>query len=426
MNKTIALIDSNNFYTSCEQSMDPGLEGKPVVVLSNNDGCIVARNPEARVLGLSMGAPYFKIKNFLIRNNVKVLSSNYILYGDMSRRLMNILKDNCEEIEIYSIDEAFLTIRRPLNGNLKRWSIQLRQNIRKSLGLGISIGIGKTKVQAKIANYIAKNDGIYSGIFDLEEEEENIDLYLKNIEIENIWGIGKKSSKKLRMLGIKNAHQFRNISTQLVRSKFGLQLLKLQYELKGEKCIPINLVAKEKKEICISRSFNRPINNKNHLIKIISNQIIQIGERLRREGQITSSITIFTRTSLYDKCYYSKSATEILLVPTNNTYALLKSSANLIDQIFKPSTPLIKSGVIAKKLQRPDSIQQNLFEDINIKKQREDETLMKTIDYINLRYGKGTLRWSDNHRMHKHYTSSSKKSSNKSTTCLNEIPLVKA
>ena len=219
--EAIALIDANNFYASCEQSINPNLRNKPVVILSNNDGCIIARSPEARALKIKMGIPYFKVKESLNNLGVAVLSSNYSLYGDMSKRLMNLLKDYSEEIEIYSIDEAFISILRPKDKNLNPWARKVRCLIYQNLGITLTIGIAENKVRAKIANNLAKNIDSSAGIFDLARIYNDND-YLRKISVEKIWGIGKQTSNWLQSKGIKNAKEFRDMDEDEIIKKLGI------------------------------------------------------------------------------------------------------------------------------------------------------------------------------------------------------------
>ena len=256
--EAIALIDANNFYASCEQSINPNLRNKPVVILSNNDGCIIARSPEARALKIKMGIPYFKVKESLNNLGVAVLSSNYSLYGDMSKRLMNLLKDYSEEIEIYSIDEAFISILRPKDKNLNPWARKVRCLIYPNLGITLTIGIAENKVRAKIANNLAKNIDSSAGIFDLARIYNDND-YLRKISVEKIWGIGKQTSNWLQSKGIKNAKEFRDMDEDEIIKKLGIIGKRLQMELKGNKCLPIEIIKKPKKEIQVSRSFGKPI-----------------------------------------------------------------------------------------------------------------------------------------------------------------------
>ncbi len=392
MIQATALIDGNNFYVACEQNIDPSLSGRPVIVLSNNDGCIVARSAEARALGLSMGQPYFKVRHKLERLGVVVRSSNYALYGDMSQRLMSLLAQNCKQIEIYSIDEAFVQINRPSDYDLHPWARQLRALAHQNLGLPIAIGIGASKVQAKLANHLAKKIPTEAGIFDLHMAKDQ-DYWLKTIDIEHVWGIGKQLASWCRMRGINTAQQLRDIPSNELRTKLGVRGIRLQHELRGETCLPMEIVPPQKKEICVSRSFSRPITNLKELSQAISTHIVRASEKLRKQKQRAGAITVFTRTSTFSKSFYSQSATIQLNMPSNDTAVLLTESRALTEQIFQPYRLLIKAGVLMQKLQGADHLQPNLLEQYNPKELQRREQLMKIIDNLNKRYGKGTVNW---------------------------------
>jgi len=273
-NDAIALIDANNFYASCEQNINPNLRNKPVVILSNNDGCIIARSPEARALKIKMGTPYFKVKEKLNKLDVAVLSSNYSLYGDMSKRLMNLLKNYCQQIEIYSIDEAFISISRPNDKNLYPWARNIRSLIYQNLGITITVGIGENKVRAKIANKLAKNIDYSAGIFDLAKTR-NENNYLKRISVDKIWGVGKQTSNWLQSKGIKNAKELRDMEENEITKKLGIVGKRLQLELKGYKCLPIEKNKKSKKEIQVSRSFGTPVTKLEDLTQALATHAIK-------------------------------------------------------------------------------------------------------------------------------------------------------
>ena len=342
---SIALIDSNNFYASCEQSIDPSIVNRPLVVLSNNDGCIIARNAEAKCLGISMGQPYFKIRNKLKKLGFEIRSSNYSLYGDMSQRLMSIIKDNCEEIEVYSIDEAFVRISSTYCCDLKAWAVQLREHIYQSLGLAISIGIGTTKVQSKIANYLAKTTTTHAGIFNIENII-NQDKWLEKVPIEKVWGIGKNLSHWCQVQGVKNALQLRDMPSNVLRKKMGVIGIRLQRELKGEQHLSLLTKTIQRKETCVSKSFAHPVTCREELRQAIATHIIIASEKLRRHRQYASKVTIFTRTSLYTPSFYSQSASVHLILPSNNSKTLLSSTLDLTEKIFSPHYSLMKAGVI--------------------------------------------------------------------------------
>ncbi|WP_320667568.1 Y-family DNA polymerase [Prochlorococcus sp. MIT 1307] len=392
MTQATALIDGNNFYAACEQNIDPSLSGRPVVVLSNNDGCIVARSSEARKLGISMGQPYFKIQHKLKKLGVVVRSSNYALYGDMSQRLMGLLKKHCEHIEIYSIDEAFAQISRPPDYDLRPWSRQLRALIYQNLGLPISIGIGGSKSQAKIANYLAKNISAHAGVFDLQINKDQTS-WLKTINIEDVWGIGPQIARWCRMRGINTAQQLRDMPSNELHTKFGVTGIRLQKELQGKVCLPLRTVTPPKQQTCVSKSFSRPITSLEELHRAINSHIIRASAKLRKHNQRAGTITVFTRTSPFSESFYQQSATTQLNTPSNDTAVLLAEALTLTEKIFRPYCLLVKAGVIMKKLQSTDHLQPNLLRDYKPESLKRRERLMQTIDKLNERYGDGTVKW---------------------------------
>lgn len=424
MVQVIALIDSNNFYASCEQSMDPSLRGKPLVILSNNDGCIIARSPEARQLGISMGTAYFKVRRRLENLNIYVRSSNYALYGDMSQRLMSLLEIHCEALEIYSIDEAFARLERPIGNSLYPWARRLRELIYQNLGLPIAIGIGPNKVQAKLANHLAKTTTKNTGIFDCCDVKD-LEVSLEKISVEDIWGIGNSMSRWCRLQGINSAKQLKDIDNNKLRAKYGIKGIRLKKELQGDTCFPLVTKPAKKKETCVSRSFKEYITSLTELREVISSQVIKASEKLRKQKQKTKSITIFARTSPYSPSFYSKSATINLDIASNNTQDILHVSLAIINKIFKPNTPIIKTGVIMQGLQDDNYLQQHLLINRSNEEEAKYERLIKVIDNINIRYGNRGIGWAicnpnQNPRIH------SKALSHSSTTRIEEIPIAKA
>ncbi|WP_320675472.1 Y-family DNA polymerase [Prochlorococcus sp. MIT 1341] len=387
MRQATALIDGNNFYASCEQSLDPSLAGHPLIILSNNDGCIIARNAEARKLEIAMGVPYFKVRKKLKTLGVIVRSSNYALYADMSQRLMSILKTCTEKLEIYSIDEAFALVNRPYDGNLRPWARQLRAQVYQNLGLPIAIGIGETKGQAKLANRTAKVMPSLCGIFDLAIEEDK-DKWLERIAIEDVWGIGNKLSQWCRLNNINTARQLRDMPTGKLLAKYGIKGIRIQRELLGYKCIPLAEKTKPKKETCVSRSFGRPICQSNELRQAIANYVVRGAEKLRRQSQVTASLTVFAITKSPSQSPCQKTATTRLTPPSNDTSRLLQAALPLTEQIFDPSKSTIKAGVLLQNLQTTRFLQQELFTP-----PETNEKLISTIDQLNRRYGQNTVTW---------------------------------
>ena len=420
--ESIALIDANNFYASCEQSMNPHLRNKPVVILSNNDGCIIARSPEARALKIKMGVPYFKVKERLSKLNVAVLSSNYSLYGDMSRRLMNLLKNYCEEIEIYSIDEAFVSVFRPNNKNLYPWARKLRSLIYQNLGITLTIGIGENKVRAKIANKLAKNIDHSAGIFDLAriKDENN---YLRRINVDKIWGVGKQTSNWLKTKGIKNAKELRDMEENEIVKKLGIVGKRLQLELKGYKCLPIEKSAKPKKAIQVCRSFGTPITKLDDLTQALAIYAIKASSKMRSQNLQTSIISVFARTSKYSNQNYQKSANKKLINATNDTSTILKVIVALAKEIYNPEYKLSKAGVLMQDLTNCEYLQQSIITYESQNDIQKSENLMKTIDSLNKRFNNKAITWAIT-RKSKEWTINRNLLSQTSTTDIEQIPTI--
>ena len=424
MPKAILQIDGNNFYASCEQMIDPSIKGKPLVVLSNNDGCIIARSSEARKMGIPMGQPYFKLKNKLNQLNINVKSSNYELYGDISNRLMQLLKKNCEELEVYSIDEAFGTIKRPKQKCLYQWGKDLRAVVYQNIGIPISIGIGETKVLSKISNHLAKKIQNNSGIFDIGIIE-NKDPYLNQIKVDEVWGIGKRMSIWLKNKGITNALELRNMSSIQIKEKYGVVGLRTQNELKGNICIPIKETSSNRKQICVSRSFSYPIDSLEELNQVIIKFVLIANAKLRKYNQLSSSITVFTTTNTYSKDFYKNEATEEMEIPTSNSRIMIKKSLELTKKIFRPYRKLRKAGIILKKLQSNKYTQKLLFNEKFIRKELYQERLNYIIDKINKSNGRDTLNWGSS-IIEKEWSPFRKKLSRIKTTDIENIPIIYA
>ncbi len=422
MSQAIVLIDGNNFYASCEQSIDPSLLGQPLVVLSNNDGCIISRNAEARTLGIKMGTPYFKVRYELERLGVQVRSSNYALYGDMSQRLMAMIEANCKEVEIYSIDEAFALLDRPPNGNLYPWARQLRAQAHQNLGIPISIGIATNKCLAKIANHTAKKISSHAGIFDLGNKQ-NADIWLEKIAIEDVWGVGRNLAQWCRLQNVTTAKQLRDMPTGKLNAKHGVKAIRLQLELFGEVCLPIKTSPPPKKETRISRSFSRPISQLSELQEAIATYTVRGSEKLRQQNQVAGSITVFASSNPFRESSYNNSATGLLTTPSNDTNTLIKVAMKLTKEIFRPRSKFTKAGVVMNKLQTT-KYQQNYFL-TTYKKHKNNEQLMATIDRINNTYGTDTIRWAVCGK-NPTWSTNQNQLSQSSTTCIKKIPLAKA
>ena len=383
----IALADCNNFYASCERVFNPALKDKPVVVLSNNDGCIIARSNEAKALGVRMGEPVFKARRIIEENNVNVFSTNFALYGDMSKRVMSLLDILSPEIEIYSIDEAFMDfsgIKNCFNLGLK-----MRDTVAKHTGIPISIGIAKTKTLAKVANHLAKR---YSkkGVYVLNRKKQTTDI-LKSIPVSKVWGIGSKYTKMLNSYGVESAYDFVMLDEDWVLNKMTIVGLKIQHELKGKPCISIDTNPSSKKNICTSRSFGISVTQFRPLKESISSHAARCAEKLRLEKGCARYVSVILKTnpfSVSDEYYYGYKSTNFD-VPTNDTFDIVNAAETLMKSIYKEGLVYKKSGVIVGDIIPQSRIQLNIF-DIDQKRSRR-KNLNSAVDFINQAMGRSTI-----------------------------------
>ncbi len=384
--RKIALIDCNSFYVSCERLFNPKIRKKPVVVLSNNDGCIISRSSEAKALGIKMGEPYFKEKDIIVKNNVQVFSSNYSLYGDISRRVMRTLKRFNSGIEIYSIDEAFLDLSNFSDDEIQEVGSEIRSVVLKWTGIPTSIGIAKTKTLSKVANHIAKKK--QSGVVSLIGIE-NIDPILEKIEINDVWGVGKQLTKFYHQNGIYNARQLKNKSNTWIKKNSNVLSSRTAMELRGISCIDLETINSKRKSCVVSRSFGKKVENFQELKEAIAGYSLNASEKIRSESLFAKSITVFVRTSPFQSRYgfYSNSKTIDLPIATNNSIEIVKAALNGLEAIFKNGYLYQKAGVMLSRLSESNN-NKNLF---SSERDEKINNLMKSIDNTNYRYGRSTL-----------------------------------
>lgn len=392
MVSALALIDCNNFYASCEQAFDPLLQGRPVVVLSNNDGCIVARSREARQLGIAMGTPYFKVANQLQSLGVAVRSSNYALYGDMSSRVMACIEARVPELEVYSVDEAFARTPALEPGALLAWGAELRVVVRQQLGLSIAVGMASSKVLAKLANRLAKVDPARAGVFRFPAAAA-LQPWLELVPVEDIWGVGQRLARWCRLRGLSTAWALSQADPALVRRQWGVVGLRLQQELRGISCLPLLQGPSPKRETCVSRSFSQPIQDLQLLRQAVASYVVRAAEKLRQQQQRTACLTVFIRTSPFQSGFYSNSATIKLALASNDTAVLLQAALPLVAQLFRSGYRFHKAGVLLQELQPLEQLQQHLFVSLSPQQQQRRECLMQLVDQLNARFGAGTLQW---------------------------------
>jgi len=384
--KKIALIDCNSFYVSCERLFNPKIRKKPVVVLSNNDGCIISRSTEAKALGIKMGEPYFKAKDIIIKNKVEVFSSNYSLYGDLSRRVMRTLKRFNSAIEVYSIDEAFLDLSNFSDDEVEKVGREIRETVLKWTGIPTSIGIAKTKTLSKVANHIAKKKK--SGVTSLIGIE-NIDPILEKVEINDVWGVGRQLTKFYHKNGIYNAKQLKNKSNTWIKKNSNVLGSRTAMELRGVPCIGLETTQTKRKSCVVSRSFGKRIEKFQELKEAVANYCLNASEKIRSESLVAKAITVFVRTSPFqrDYGYYSNAKTIDFPIATNNSIETVKTAVSILESIFKNGYRYQKAGVMLTGL-RDDDGRKNLF---SSEKDEKIKTLMRSIDNTNYRYGRSTL-----------------------------------
>ena len=378
----IALVDCNSFYVSCERLFNPKIQKKAVVVLSNNDGCVISRSREAKDLGIKMGEPYFKVKDLVKKNKVEVYSSNYALYGDISRRVMKVLKTFSPKVEIYSIDEAFIDLSFIDEKGVEDYGREIRSRVLKWTGIPTSVGIASTKTLSKVANHIAKKEK--AGVIYLNT---NIDEKLKKFPIEDVWGVGKQLSKFYHKNNISNAYDLKNVSNTWVKKGTNVLGAKTAMELRGTPCIDLQIDQEKRKNCCVSRSFGRKVKDLNELEESVITHCLNAAEKIRADDQIAKTITVFIRTSPFDKNrrYYSNSKTIDLAIPTSNSIELIKNAVKALTDIYKYGYAYQKAGIILSGLKDANQNDQNLLTPLLENKSKK---LMKAIDYTNTKYGR--------------------------------------
>jgi DNA polymerase V len=383
----IALIDCNSFYVSCERLFNPKIINKPVVVLSNNDGCVISRSVEAKKIGIKMGEPYFKVKDLVKKNNVHIFSSNYALYGDISRRVMKVIKEFSDKMEIYSIDEAFISLSFVEDQRLNEYGKEIRERILKWTGIPTSIGIANTKTLSKVANYIAKKNK--TGVIVLDKEKD-INEELKKFDISNIWGVGKQLSKLYIKNDIDTAYKLKNISNTWVKKNTNVLGAKTVMELRGIPCVDLQTTEPKRKSCCVSRSFGKKVENIEKLKESITTHCLSAAEKIRGDDQVAKSVTVSIRTSPFDRHreYYSNSITIDLPIATNNSIELIKAATEGLMAIYKYGYFYQKSGITLSNLNDSEKEEFNLLTPLL---ETKSKSLMKAIDFTNTKYGRNSI-----------------------------------
>ncbi len=385
-----ALIDCNNFYVSCERVFNPKLNNKPVIVLSNNDGCAISRSNEAKALGIPMGAPAFKYEKIFRENNVQIFSSNFPLYGDMSSRVMSILSKFTPNIEIYSIDEAFLKFEGFENYDLEFYCQKIKNMVFKWTGIPISIGVAPTKALAKVANRISKKfPNQTKGVYLINSEERRIKA-LKWLKIQDVWGIGFRHAKRLKNIKINTAYNFINLEDNWVRKNMSVVGLRLKKELEGKSILELEEVRSPKKAIATTRSFEGTITNYEKIKERISTFAICCAEKLRSQNSNCNSIYVFVRSNKFqkNKTQYRNGILMTIPFSTNSNIIISKYAIEGLRKIFKKGISYKKAGTIVMGLDSSNNHQLNLFENENPKHKH----LMKTIDFIQRKQGQSKIK----------------------------------
>ena len=405
---TFALVDCNNFYASCEKLFRPDLKHRPLVVLSNNDGCVVARSKEAKALGIKMGVPIFKIRNELRQHNIAVFSSNYTLYADMSARVMRTLEELVQRVEVYSIDEAFLDLSgtRKLLSNIQLGQ-QVRQIIGDWIGITVCVGMAPTKTLAKLANHAAKKYPATEGVVDLSDPQRQRRL-MALLPVDEVWGIGRRLGVRLQQMGINSALDLADASPKNIRQHFSLVVERTVRELNGESCIEFEDAPPPKKQIVCSRSFGERVTTLQQMREAICQHSVRAAEKLRREKRRAKIITVFIRTSPFNasQAQYANSISGELARPSDDSRDLVQQAMQLLDRIWCDGYQYAKGGVMLSDFYEPGVYQPGLFEQEvpqpnspecnnslerrNSPERRNSQQLMSTLDKIN-RQGKSKL-----------------------------------
>ncbi|MEY5047316.1 MAG: UmuC protein [Bacteroidota bacterium] len=384
-----ALIDCNNFYASCERVFRPDLNGKPVVILSNNDGCVIARSNEAKAIGVPMGAPAYQFENMFKLHHVHVFSANFALYGDMSMRVMNILSTYCPDVEVYSIDEAFLHFTGFEKFDLQTYCEEMSRKVHKSTGIPVSIGLAPTKALSKLANRIAKKyPKETKGVYIIDSEEKRLKA-LKWLKVEDIWGIGRQYAKLLNTYNINTALDFVKLPDDFVKSKLSVVELRLKHELEGKQTLSLE-EKKAKKNISTTRSFEKTYSTFEELRERIVTFSVSCAEKLRRQNSCCNSIMVFIRTNNFRKEQPQNNKNIVVKLPfsTNSSIEIAQYATKGLSQIFEEGYGYKKAGVIIMDFCKETEIQQNIFENSNPK----HKALMKAMDVLNSSLGQQKIK----------------------------------
>jgi DNA polymerase V len=391
-----ALVDANNFYVSCHRVFDPSLKGRPVVVLSNGDGCCVARSNEIKALGVKMGTPWFQLRELAQQHGIVALSSNYALYGDVSVRFAGILGQFSPRQEVYSIDESFLDLTGFDSIDLTEYGQHIRQRVLQWVGLPVCVGFAHTKTLAKISNFVAKKRPQHQGVFDYTRlsAAEQDDL-LASIEAGEVWGIGRRLAERLAQRGIVTVKDLRNADLKALRRQFGVVVERTVLELRGISCLSLEEVAPPKKSIIVSRSFGRAISGLDELKQAVAGYTARAAEKARRQHSVASALQVFLQANprKAGEPQYNPGIVVSLVEPSDDTGLLAGYAANGLAKIYRPGYRYQKAGVMLMGLGNAITVQSDLFAPQTERNAEKSRRLMETLDLINLQMGRGTLRF---------------------------------
>jgi DNA polymerase V len=406
MNKVFALVDCNSFYVSCERVFDPSLKNKPVVVLSNNDGCAISRSQEAKDIGIAMGAPIFKCEGLVKKHDVKVFSANFVLYGDMSARVMSALSSFTPHLEIYSIDEAFLSLegfekyvfsnakaseksRRSLGeGGYWDYGRKIRSTVKERTGIPVSVGIAPTKTLAKAANHISKDNPKMDGVFCFIDEKD-IDHWLEKTPVREIWGIGAEKASFLGRHGIYNALQLKQAPDEWIKKHLTVVTLRTAQELRGEPCLSFDEIQPNKKAIVTSRTFGYEVSGLGEMEEAVSAYVSKAAEKLRSQNSVSGYLQVFIETNPFKGSYYRNSASIDVTPPTAYTPQLVGTAKMLLSKIYKDGYRYKSCGVMLTNFSDENLVQQDLFKAVYT--ESPDQRLMKVMDGYNRSANGGQL-----------------------------------
>ncbi|MCE0732452.1 Y-family DNA polymerase [Halomonas sp. G15] len=390
----IALVDCNNFYVSCERVFDPRLEGRPVGVLSNNDGCVVARSNELKALGVEMGAALHLLPP-AIRRQAVLLSSNYALYGDMSRRVTETLAEFSPHVEVYSIDESFVGFQGFDPATLEKRGHAMRQTVRQWTGIPVSVGFAPTRVLAKVANRAAKKIPAYEGVCKLEADGPDTRALLRQLPVTELWGVARRTGERLALMGIKTAWELREADPKRIRRGFSVVMERIVWELRGQPAIQLDDMSTPKQQIMVSRSFGRMTGDPADLREAVRQHAARAGEKLRRQGSVTSAVMVFVRTNPFqlEQPQYRNSVVVPLSRPTDDSREINRAAAHGLQAIFLKGYRYQKAGVMLLDLSADASRQLSLGETPQSEaEQQRSQRLMATVDKFNRELGRDTVR----------------------------------